>query len=116
MATGRALTGAWSAEQRRALGSQLLSLPTPLAQSFEQLEPARDTLTDGTWAHEGIMTAGPRTMVEIVGHHLRNVETQSVDLDIGYRPSDRPALFVETELPERLAALPRRADDAELLA
>ncbi|GMU77259.1 MAG: hypothetical protein AMXMBFR46_00600 [Acidimicrobiia bacterium] len=91
-------------------------LLTDLAQSFEQLEAAWDTLTDGMWTQAGIMTAGLRTMPEIVVHHLRNVEVHSVDLDIGYRPSDWPAVFVETELPKRLNALPHRAEHVDLLA
>ncbi len=59
---------------------------------------------------------GPRTMAEIVGHHLRNVEVHHVDLDIGYLPSDWPAELVDAELPRRLRSLPGRAPDADLLA
>jgi hypothetical protein len=68
------------------------------------------------WDRQGIMTAGPRTMAEIVAHHLRNVEVHHVDLDIGYRPSDWPPHFVDNELAKRLRALPDRADHADLLA
>ena len=73
-------------------------------------------LDDGMWDRQGIMTAGPRTMAEIVTHHLRNVEVHHVDLDIGYRPSDWCALFVEIELAKRMRALPDRAEHAALLA
>ena len=55
-------------------------------------------------------------MAEIVTHHLRDVEVHHVDLDLGYRPSDWPAKFVEGELAKRLRALPDRADHADLLA
>ena len=55
-------------------------------------------------------------MSEIVTHHVRNVELHHVDLDIGYRPSDWPANFVEGELAKRLRALSDRADHADLIA
>lgn len=89
---------------------------TDLAQSFEQLEAAWEALDDHMWGHHAIMTAGLRTMAEAVAHHLRNIEVHRVDLDIGYRPSDWPALFVEVELDKRLRRLADRADRAELLA
>jgi hypothetical protein len=62
------------------------------------------------------MTAGPRTMTEIVTHHLRSVEVHHVDLDIGYLVSSWPPIFVDGELAKRLRALPNRADHADLLA
>jgi hypothetical protein len=62
------------------------------------------------------MAAGLRTMREVVGHHLRNVEVHHVDLDIGHRPSDWPAILVESELSKRLRSFPDRADHAEILA
>ena len=93
-----------------------LELCAELKRSFEQLETAWETLDDGMWDRQGIMTAGPRTMAEIVTHHLRNVEVHHVDLDIGYRPSDWCALFVEIELAKRMRALPDRAEHAALLA
>jgi maleylpyruvate isomerase len=54
-----------------------------LQRSFAQLEEAWDALDDDTWTARGIMTAGRRTMSEIVGHHLRDVEVHHVDLDVG---------------------------------
>lgn len=63
-----------------------------------------------------MMAAGLRTMGEIVGHHLRNVEVHHVDLDIGHRPSVWPATLVEGELSKRLRSFPDRADHAEILA
>jgi len=68
------------------------------------------------WDRQGIMTAGPRTMTEIVTHHLRSVEVHHVDLDIGYLVSSWPPIFVDGELAKRLRALPNRADHADLLA
>ncbi len=47
-------------------------------------------------------------MSEIVAHHWRDVVVHHVDLDLGYRPSDWPANFVEGELAKRLRALPDR--------
>ena len=38
----------------------------------------------------GIMVAGPRTMSEVVRHHLRNVEVCLIDLDIARRDTDWP--------------------------
>lgn len=91
-------------------------LRADVERSFEQLETAWDALDDSMWDWQGIMTAGPRTMAEIVAHHFRNVEVHHVDLGIGYRPSDWPEFFVEEELAKRLRALPDRADHADLLA
>jgi len=91
-------------------------LRADLTQSFDLLEAAWEGLDDALWEQQAIMTAGPRTMTEIVRHHMRNVEVHHVDLDIGYRPADWPASFVEAELPKRLRALPHRTDHAELLA
>ncbi len=87
-----------------------------LTQSLDQLEAAWASLDGAFWDHQAIMTAGPRTMTEIVRHHMRNVEVHHVDLDIGYRPADWPPQFVEGELPRRLRGLPDRADHAKLLA
>jgi maleylpyruvate isomerase len=91
-------------------------LRADLMHSFDLLQAAWAGLDDALWGCEGIMTAGPRTMTEIVRHHMRNVEVHHVDLDIGYGPADWPARFVEGELPKRLRVLPERADHAELLA
>lgn len=87
-----------------------------LQRSFELLEAAWDALDDALWEWQGIMTAGPRPMTEIVSHHLRNVEVHHVDLDIGYRVCDWPAVFVEGELSKRLRDLPDRGDHGDLLA
>lgn len=91
-------------------------LLTDLEQSLRSLEAAWESLDDALWVRPGIMMAGPRTMAEIVAHHLRNIEVHHVDLDIGYRPSDWPSIFVEGELARRLRSLPDRADHADLLA
>ncbi len=86
-----------------------------LEQSLGRLEAAWDDLAPDQWDHLGIMTAGPRTMAEIVGHHLRNVEVHHVDLDIGYEVADWLPAFVEGELDRRLRGLPDRADHNDLL-
>jgi maleylpyruvate isomerase len=91
-------------------------LRADLAHSLQLLEAAWAALDDAHWDRQGIMIAGPRTMVEIVGHHLRNIEVHHVDLDIGHQPRDWPSILVEGELPKRLQALPDRAGHAELLA
>ena len=64
------------------------------------------------------MVAGPRTMAEIIGHHLRNIEVHHVDLDIGHHPSDWPSILVEGELRKRLpvAARPGRSRRAPRVA
>lgn len=97
-------------------GRSASELCADLADSFEDLESAWDHLDEDQWDREAIMVAGPRTMVEVVGHHLRNVEVHHVDLDIGYHVSDWPSILVEGELTKRLRSLPDRADHAELLA
>ncbi|MGI8576658.1 MAG: maleylpyruvate isomerase N-terminal domain-containing protein [Nocardioidaceae bacterium] len=66
-----------------------------LAGCLELLEATWDTLDDTHWNRQGIMAAGPRTMAEIVAHHLRNVEVHNVDLGIGHQPSDWPLILVE---------------------
>jgi maleylpyruvate isomerase len=91
-------------------------LRSELARALGALEAAWDSLDPGRWDHPGIMMAGPRTMAEIVGHHLRNVEVHHVDLDIGYHAGDWPASFIEGELAKRVSALPDRAEHAALLA
>lgn len=91
-------------------------LRADLAHSLRTLEAAWESLDDAHWHGQGLMMAGPRTMVEIIGHHLRNIEVHHVDLDIGHEPSDWPTILVDAELPKRLLALPDRADHAELLA
>jgi len=97
-------------------GRSAAELCSDLAQSFELLEAAWDALPDTMWDGQGIMMAGPRTMAEIVTHHLRNVEVHHVDLAIGYLASDWPSILVEGELAKRLHALPERAVHADLLA
>lgn len=97
-------------------GRSAVELRADLEQSFALLEAQWDDLDDARWDEQGIMQAGPRTMAEIISHHLRNVEVHHVDLDIGYRASDWPSVFVEGELAKRLRALPDRADHADLLA
>jgi maleylpyruvate isomerase len=92
------------------------ALRADLAQSVEQLEEAWDRVASADWDRLGVMTAGPRTMTEIVSHHMRNVFVHHVDLDIGYQPRDWPSQFVEGELSKRARALPDRTDHAELLA
>ncbi len=100
----------------RGAGRPAAELRSDLAQRLELLEATWDALDEHLWVSEGSMAAGPRTMREIVGHHLRNVEVHHVDLDIGHRPSDWPALLVEDELPKRLRSLPYRADHSDILA
>lgn len=97
-------------------GRTAADLCADLAAALDLLDVAWDALDDTMWDRLGNMTAGPRTMAEIVGHHLRNVEVHHVDLDIGYRAADWPSIFVDRELAKRLATLPGRADPAELLA
>lgn len=91
-------------------------LRTDLARSLDLAEVACDALDDGLWDRQGIVTPSLRPMDEIVRRHLRDVEVHHLDLDIGYRPADWPALFVEHELGKRLRDLPERADHADLLA
>lgn len=93
-----------------------VELRADLADSLQLLETAWAALDEAHWDRQGIMVAGPRTMVEIVGHHLRNIEVHHLDLDIGHHPSDWPSILVEAELPKRLQALPDRAGHADLLA
>ena len=93
-----------------------LQLVAELESALGELETAWDGLDDELWSAPGIMMAGSRTMVEIVGHHLRNIEVHHVDLDIGYTPAHWPDAFVEGELAKRMAGLAGRADHADLLA
>jgi maleylpyruvate isomerase len=48
-------------------------LRSQLQRAFSALEAAWAALDDSRWEREGVMMAGPRTMTEIVSHHLRNV-------------------------------------------
>ena len=76
-----------------------------LREAFVRLEDAWDRLPEPHWAAMATMTAGERTLAEVVSHHLRNVEVHHVDLGAGYQAADWPALFVETELAKRLRDL-----------
>lgn len=107
----------YDADVAAAIGAERspLSLRADLDASLVRLEQAWDALDATRWDALGIMTAGPRTMAEIVGHHLRDVEVHHVDLDVGYRPSDWPAAFVDGELDRRLRGLPGRAEHRDLL-
>jgi maleylpyruvate isomerase len=91
-------------------------LRSQIEHAFRGLEEAWNVLDDDMWQCQGVMTAGPRTMGEIVAHHLRDVEVHHVDLRIGYEPCDWPAAFVEPELIRRLRGLPERAPHPDLLA
>jgi len=104
----------WTAEA--GAGRSAAVLRADLAQSFSFLESAWDDLGPDQWDDLGIMTAGPRSMAEIVGHHLRNVEVHHVDLDLGYEVADWPPAFVAGELARGLRGLPDRAEPADLLA
>ena len=97
-------------------GHSAVQLRADLTASFELLEAAWDGCGDEMWDQQALMMAGPRTMIEVVAHHLRNVEVHHVDLDLGYRPPDWPAVFVEAELTKRLRVLPDRANHSDLLA
>ncbi|HST85223.1 MAG TPA: maleylpyruvate isomerase N-terminal domain-containing protein [Kineosporiaceae bacterium] len=99
-----------------ATGRPAAELRSDLAQCFELLEATWDALDETHWDRQGMMAAGLRTMREVVGHHLRNVEVHHVDLNIGHRPSDWPAILVESELSKRLRSVPDRADHADILA
>ena len=103
-----------AADDRASCSSD--ELRADLEQSFVNLESAWDALDDDLWDRRGIMTAGPRTMAEIITHHLRDVEVHHVDLGIGYRNEDWPAEFVEGELERRLRCLPDRCGHSDLLA
>jgi maleylpyruvate isomerase len=110
--------GGYDADRAADVGARRAAsaLCADLERSFDELEAAWDALDDADWSRQGIMTAGPRTMAEIVGHHLRNVEVHHADLGIGYGPRDWPTVFVEAELSKRLSGLPGRAEPADLLA
>ena len=48
--------------------------------AFTALEDAWDHLAEQHWAAMAVMTAGERTLADVVSHHLRNVEVHHVDL------------------------------------
>ena len=87
-----------------------------LVDGFAALEDAWAQTPDDAWTRRGISSAGPRSMLEFVERHMRDVFVHHVDLAIGYRPSDWPLVFVNTELPKRLRDLRTRAEPSALLA
>jgi maleylpyruvate isomerase len=91
-------------------------LRSRLVDAFAELEAAWERLPEHLWTAEGITTAGRRSMADLVGRHLRDVEVHHVDLDVDYAPSDWPLEFVELETVKRLRDLDGRADPAALLA
>jgi maleylpyruvate isomerase len=104
------------ADVHAGAGRSAAELREELTDSFADLQVAWAKLPDSYWDREGICVPGPRSMQQIVSRHLRDVEVHYVDLDIGYRPTDWPELFVEGELAKRLAGLPDRTSHAALLA
>ena len=110
---GQRVAEAETDEWSRRNASELCEL---LKVSFRALEDAWADLPDDGWARRGISSAGERSMVEFVHRHLRDVFVHHVDLNVGYRPAQWPTVFVATELPKRLADLPRRAEPDTLLA
>jgi len=102
-----------TAEWSKRDASELCEL---LRVSFSTLEDAWADLPDDGWGRQGISSAGERSMVEFVHRHLRDVFVHHVDLNVGYRSAQWPTVFVATELPKRLADLPRRAEPDTLLA
>lgn len=108
----------YDADRAAQSGAQrtAVELCSDLVASFVGLEAAWDALDNSHWESLAIMTAGPRSMAEIVTHHLRNVEVHHVDLDIGYGFEDCLPTFLDGELTKRLRDLPDRSSHAALLA
>lgn len=75
-------------EASRGAGRPAAQQLAALEESLQLLEAAWEALDDGLWGRPALMMAGPRTMADVVGHHLRNIEVHHVDLDIGYRAAD----------------------------
>jgi len=91
-------------------------LVSDLDAAFRRVDEVFSHVPDVCWDRVAVLTAGPRTMSDVVLRHLRDVEVHHVDLDIGYAPRDWPTEFVEAELERRLRGLPDRASHADLLA
>ena len=87
-------------------GRSATELRTDLKGSFDLLEAAWIALDARSWNELGGITAGPRNMVEIIVHHLRNVEVHHVDLDVGYLASHWPTQFVEGGSPSASTRFP----------
>lgn len=104
------------AEVAAESGRSAAELRDDVVRSFAQLEAAWAELPDECWERMGICVPGPRSMADIAGRHLRDVEVHHVDLDIGYTPADWSTVFVDYELPKRLAGLSSRTNPASLLA
>ncbi len=86
-----------------------------LALAIEGLEVAWSKLDDDQWTIVQDGSRGELMMSEIVFRRLREVEIHHVDLDVGYRASDWPAIYVEGELGRQLERLPERADHTSLV-
>ena len=104
------------AEVAAGSGRSATELREDVIRSFARLEGVWAKIPDECWDRMGICVPGPRSMADIAGRHLRDVEVHHVDLDIGYAPADWSAVFVDHELPKRLAGLPNRTNHASLLA
>lgn len=107
-------------DQSEAIRAELARGPAGLRDGLDvalaELENAWDQLPGHLWTAKSVTSAGRRSMIEIVGRHLRDVEVHHVDLDAGYSPAEWPAEFVDLELGKRLRDLPGRTDSPVLLA
>ena len=84
--------------------------------AFAALERAWNDFPADRWNRNGIAVPGPRSMADLVGRHLRDVEVHHADLNLDFGPADWSDTFITYELPKRLAGLPKRTDPASLLA
>lgn len=103
-------------EVEAGAGRSAKELRRDIMLAFAALEQAWNGLPDDSWTRCGVAVPGLRSMADLAGRHLRDVEVHHVDLDIGYGAADWSAAFIDNELPKRLTGLSNRTSPASLLA
>jgi maleylpyruvate isomerase len=106
-----------AAEIEAGATRSLAALIADVASSARRLQAAALAMRDDAWDRPTLAVGGEiQPAWVLIRRRWREVEVHHVDLGLGYEPRDWPAAFVETCLPELLAALPARLDAHEFVA
>src|SRR4051812_4990956 len=86
-------------------------LAADVAATSAALEAAWERIDDGTWARgRGRLTGGTRPIVDLPFLRWREVEIHHADAGLGLTSAEWTDAFVEREMPNTIAAVPRRLE------
>jgi len=106
-----------AAEIEAGAGAPAGELIADVQLSSRAVERTALSLPEEAWERLGRTVDGVLLPVSgLLAGRLKEVEIHHVDLGLGYTPADWPGDFVQDRLALELAALPRRAGAADLLA